>query len=118
MKRQPDTAIGAYRDLEATLSDRQVVVRRLLREYRDRYDCWPTALELLRYAVATHAPGAQWDVNAIRPRLFELHEQGYAAHGVKRPCTLSGKRVYTWVAIEPVPPCYADLSQARQVELF
>ncbi len=118
MTRQAETAIAAYRDLADVLSERQQLVRRLLVEYHARYECWPTGLELLRYATATHDTCRRFDVNSIRPRLFELHAQGYAAHGVKRECVVSGKRVYTWVATQPVAPRFEDLAQARQVELF
>ncbi len=118
MKHQAETAIAAYRDLADVLNERQQLVRGLLREYHAAYDCWPTALELLRYATATYDTCRSFDVNSIRPRLFELHEQGYAGHGVKRPCAVSGKTVYTWVATQPVAPHYTDLAQARQVELF
>lgn len=118
MTRQAETAIAAYRDLEPVLNERQQQVRRLLAEFQAKYDCWPTALELLRYATATYAACRNFDVNSIRPRLFELHEQGYVAHGAKRKCVVSDKRVYTWVATRPVAPRYDDLAQARQVELF
>lgn len=118
IKRQPDTAIASYRDVSQTLGERQRLVRELLTECRDRYGCWPTSLELLRYAVATREQCRRFDVNAIRPRLFELHEQGYVVHGVKRTCTVSGKRVYTWIATTPQPPQYGDFAQARQVEMF
>lgn len=118
MKRQPDTAIAARRAIEPTLPARQRFIREQLAQYRDRYGCWPTALELLRFITGTIAACQHFDVNSVRPRLFELEEQGYAGHGVKRACAISGKVVYTWVVTEPTPPRYEDLSQARQVELF
>lgn len=118
MKRQPDTAIAARRAIEPTLTTRQAFIREQLGHYRTRYGCWPTGLELLRFITATVASCRHFDVNSVRPRLFELAEQGYVGHGVKRACAVSGKVVYTWVVTEPQAPAYADLSQARQVELF
>lgn len=115
--KQAETAIDAYRSLEASLSARQTLVRQLLRNFRDAYETWPTGLELLRYATAT-MPGRVFDVNSIRPRLCELEAQGFVAKGPKRACALSGKRVSTWLVTQPVPPRYHDLDRARQVELF
>lgn len=116
-KVQPDTALDARRALEPTLSQRQQFVRAQLVAFHAQYACWPTALELLRLVTSQQAY-RHFDVNSIRPRLFELEEQGYVAHGVKRPCAVSGKRVYTWVATTPTPLRVEDLSQARQVEMF
>ena len=107
--KQADTAIAAYRDLAPTLNERQSTVRGLLREFRDQYGTWPTGLELLRF-----------DVNSIRPRLFELNAIGYAAKGPKRICAVSGKRVYTWVITAAAPVSYNNpaIDRARQVEMF
>lgn len=118
MKRQPETAINARRAIEPTLTTRQTFIREQLGHYRTRYGCWPTGLELLRFIVATVTSAGHFDVNSVRPRLFELEEQGYVGHGVKRTCAISGKVVYTWLVTEPKPPAYADLAKARQVELF
>lgn len=118
MKRQPDTAIAARRAIEPTLNERQRFIREQLGHYRQRYGCWPTGLELLRFIVATHPACRHFDVNAVRPRLTELEVLGYVGHGVKRPCAVTNNRVYTWVVTEPTPPRYEDLSHARQVEMF
>lgn len=118
--KQADTAIASYRDLAPTLNERQSTVRGLLREFRDQYGTWPTCLELLRFATTTHVACARFDVNSIRPRLFELNAIGYAAKGPKRICAVSGKRVYTWVITAPAPVSFNNpaIDRARQVELF
>lgn len=118
MTRQTDTAIAVYRELEPTLSPRQAFVRVLLRQFRDAYGAWPTAKELLRYATATYAECKQFDPNSIRPRLFELNEQGYAAKGPTRRCAVTAKVVYTWVLTRPQAPTTRALDPARQMELL
>jgi len=118
MKRQPSTAIAARRAIEDSLTARQVFIRTQLGLYRERYGCWPTGLELLRFIVATVPSCGYFDVNSVRPRLHELAEQGYVGHGVKRACAVSGKVVMTWVVTEPLAPAFADLSRARQLEML
>lgn len=118
--RQADTAIAAHRALVPALRERQSIVRQLLREFRTRYETWPTSLELLRYATSTHVLCRNYDVNSIRPRLHELEAQGYVAKGPKRLCSITRKKVYTWLVATPAPPRFDDpaLERARQVELF
>lgn len=118
--KQADTAIASYRDLVPMLSERQSTVRGLLREFREQYGTWPTARELLRFATTTHVVCRGFDVNSIRPRLFELNEIGYVAKGPKRECAVSRKTVYTWLVTAPAPMQFNNpvLDRARQVELF
>src|SRR6266850_743503 len=99
--RQAPTAIAAYRDLEPTLRGRQRFVRALVATFRDEYDVWPTAKELLRFAVARYPEAQHFDPNSVRPRLFELHEQGWMEHGPKRRCSVTGKTVITWRSSTP-----------------
>lgn len=117
-RRTADTSRASLHDVQATLGERQQFVRTQLAAFQARYDCWPTALELLRFIKATVPGCAQWDVNSVRPRLTEMKEQGDVTPGVKRICTASGKLAYTWRPAVPVAPRYEDLSHARQVELF
>ncbi len=101
--RQAATAIAAYHEIEPTLAARQQFVRELLAGFHLRHHDWPTANELLRYAVTSFPAAASFDVNSIRPRLFELEVQGYVQHGPKRACGITGKTVWTWIASTPQP---------------
>lgn len=117
--RQAPTAAVVYREISQTLGARQARVRELLREFRARFDCWPTANELLRYARTTHADCRTWDVNAVRPRLTEMVEQGDVAALPKRRCAVTGKLVKAYMPVEyPAPLQVEDLSHARTLELF
>ena len=65
--RQAETAIAARRAVEPTLPARQAFIREQLGHYRQRYGCWPTGLELLRFITATVATARHFDVNSARP---------------------------------------------------
>lgn len=111
--RQAPTAIATYHVLEPTLRGRQLFVRSLLDAFRDEYGIWPTAKELLWFAVAGYPEARHFDPNSVRPRLFELHEQGWVAHGPKRTCSVTGKTVITWMSATPRPPVVS----AEQMEI-
>jgi hypothetical protein len=100
---QADTAIQSYRQIEPTLADRQQFVRDLVERYSVVFHHAPTGLELLRYASGLY-PDRSFDVNTIRPRLFELEQQGWVQKGKKRECSISRKTVYTWKLSRPVAP--------------
>jgi hypothetical protein len=104
VRRLAPTAIAAYREIQPTLCARQCFVRSLLEAFHAEYDTWPTAKELLRFPVARYVEARAIDPNSVRPRLFELHEQGYVAHGPKRRCCVTGKTVVTWQVATPRPP--------------
>lgn len=102
--RQAATAIAVYRqDIEPTLHGRQLFVRFQLEQFIAKYAQAPTGLELVRF-VASRYPHQHIDVNVIRPRLFEMEQQGWVRHGAKRVCSISGKRVWTWEPATPTPP--------------
>jgi len=120
MTRQASTAIAVYRtDIQPTVSARQAIVLRLLGAYHASRGTWPTAQELLRYAI-THDGRAGWDVNAVRPRLSELVAAGSVTVGDARSCAVSGKRVRTWVLCDTPaqPTVVAPARPARQLGLL
>ena len=109
--RQARTAIDVYRqDIEPTLHGRQLFVREQLEQFIDHFHIEPTALELVRF-VASQFPQRQIDVNTIRPRLFEMEQQGWVQHGPKRSCSVSAKTVYTWQLSRPQPPVIEPIPQ-------
>ena len=83
---------------------RQLWVREQLARFIEQYGYEPTALELLRFVAAGFDHPSQCDVNTVRPRLTELHDQGWVARADKRTCTVSNVRVYTWRLATPRPP--------------
>lgn len=104
--KQALTAVQVYRqDIEPDLARRQQFVKEELAAFHRMTKKWPTALELLRFAVQRQiiefgermAPGPNtYDVNTIRPRLTELWEQGWVSRDDKRTCSVSGKTVFVW----------------------
>lgn len=97
MKRQAPTAIAVFhQDIKPTLSARQAFVQTELAAFIDSRHYFPTSLELLVYVQRKYRAEA-YDVNSIRPRLFELEQHGRVRHGVRRRCDVSGKTVMTWV---------------------
>lgn len=104
MKQVRDTSAQVFHeDIEPTLHGRQLFVRQQLEAFIAEYSQAPTALELVRFVAATF-PQRQVDVNTIRPRLFEMEQQGFVGHAAKRKCTISGKTSYTWEPTTPKPP--------------
>ncbi len=102
--KQADTARQVYHEtIEPTLLGRQRFVRGELLQYVATHHTAPTAKELLRF-VAARYPETEFDPNHVRPRLFELNEQGWVVKGMKRHCTVTGKCVYTWLPSTPTPP--------------
>lgn len=117
--RQAATAAIVYQEIAQTLSERQARVRQLLREFRGHFGAWPTANELLRFARTEHADCRLWDVNAVRPRLTEMVDQGDVATLPKRRCAVTKKLVFAYLPVErPAPLQVEDLSQARTLEMF
>lgn len=109
--KQAETAKAVYRqDIQPTLHGRQLFVRQQLETFLVEYSQAPTALELVRF-VGSKFPQRLVDVNTIRPRLFEMEQQGWVGHGEKRLCTISGKKVYTWEPTTPKPPALEPVPQ-------
>lgn len=109
--KQAKTAVDVYRaDIEPTLHGRQLFVRQQLEAFIAEYSQAPTALELVRF-VASKFPQRMVDVNTIRPRLFEMEQQGWVEHGEKRQCAISGKKVYTWEPSTPRVPLPEPIPQ-------
>lgn len=112
--KQAQTAIVVYHEaIRPTLHGRQLFVRDQLERFCREYDYRPTAGELVRY-VAAKFPHRLIDVNTIRPRLTEMHEQGWVSHAGKRICSVTGKRVYTWRVSAPQPPVREPQPQSLQ----
>lgn len=102
--RQARTAIDVYRhDIRPTLQGRQLFVRQQLEQFIIQYNVDPTAKELLVY-IASKFPQAAFDLNTVRPRLTEMHEQGWVCHAGKRICRVTSRCVYTWGLSKPRPP--------------
>ena len=70
----------------ARLGRRQRTVYGLLRRY-------PGGLSNMEIA---HYLG--WSVNRVTPRVFELRQKGLVVPGPRRPCTITGQTVQTWIA--------------------
>lgn len=109
MKQAP-TAIAVYHELEPTLGKRQIFIREQLEAFLVEYEQAPTALELLRF-IAARFPLRQFDCNSVRPRLNEPEKFGWVAHGKKRLCTVTGKKVWTWTLSTPKPPTLEPVPQ-------
>lgn len=102
--RQASTAAAVYHeDIQPTLHGRQLFVRQQLAAFIEKYADTPTASELLRFICASF-PHRSFDPNSVRPRLTELHEQGWVRHANKRRCAVTAKRVYTWACATPQVP--------------
>jgi hypothetical protein len=102
--RQASTACTVYHhDILPTLHGRQLFVRNELVLFIQQYHVQPTAKELLVF-IASRFQQAQFDLNTVRPRLTEMHEQGWVGHAGKRTCTVTKKTVYTWEPTTPRPP--------------
>lgn len=94
--KQALTAVQVYRqDIEPDLARRQQFVKEELAAFYRMRQQWPTGRELLRFTTARY-PAGQFDVNSIRPRLFELRDQGWVTSYDKRTCLVSGKTVFVW----------------------
>ncbi len=68
------------------LGRRQQTVYNLLRRY-------PGGLSNMEIA---HYLG--WSVNRVTPRVFELRQKGLVRPGPRRPCSITGQTVQTWIA--------------------
>lgn len=111
--RQVSTAIAVYhQDIQPSLHGRQLFVRQELDAFIQQYDQAPTALELLRFVASRHLE-RHFDPNSVRPRLTEMWEQGWVAHGSKRECSISGKTVFTWVLSKPRAPTLTEPEPQR-----
>lgn len=108
--KQAATAVACYRELQPSLHGRQLFVRQQLEAFIDHYKQEPTAKELLVF-VASRFPQKDFDLNSVRPRLTEMHEQGWVCHAGKRLCTVTNKRVYTWGLSTPKPPALEPVPQ-------
>lgn len=110
--RQAETAAAVYHeDIVPTLHGRQLFVRQQLEAFIETYTETPTSSELLRF-ICAQFPHRSFDPNSVRPRLTEMHEQGWVRHADKRRCAVTGKRVFTWACATPRPPTSTDLHQA------
>jgi hypothetical protein len=102
--KQASTAIAVYHEsIEPTLQARQVFVREQLVQFIQQVGLHPTALELLRFIASQH-PQHRFDANSVRPRLTEMHAQGWVEHSGKRTCAVTGKLVLTWRPSTPRVP--------------
>jgi len=107
-KRQRQTARAQYHRQRAIDEEKQVEGRRaetrcqqvlrLLAAYWNAKNESPTALELLEWG--RQRGERLFDVNSIRPRLFELVETGLVEARGKRRCRISGVMVHTWAVRE------------------
>lgn len=114
MKRQAETAIAVYRqDIQPTLQGRQLFVRQQLVAFIEHYQQEPTSKELLVF-IASRFPQDEFDLNTVRPRLTEMHEQGWVCHAGKRDCSVTHKRVYTWGVATPRVPLPEPIPQRLQ----
>lgn len=90
-----------------------------LQRYRRDHGCDPTAYELLRFL---QIDNPTLDLNSARPRLTELEADHRVAKGEKRRCTITGRRVYSWAVVSPVPSLAVvhtnAIDDARQVRLL
>ena len=89
-----ETTLQAYAALEPSLAQRQQAVLVALDAYHRAWRTWPTARELLRFMVDRDP--SVGDINSVRPRLTELDDTGAVLKIGKRPCSVTGKTVYTW----------------------
>lgn len=107
-KRQRQTARAQYHRQRAIDEEKQVEghqaetrcqqVLRILAAYWNAKNESPTALELLEFG--RQRGERLFDVNSIRPRLFELVETNLIEARGKRKCRVSGVMVHTWAVRE------------------
>jgi len=79
-----ETSLKAYAELKPELGPRQNEVFNAIGDYPGSTDAELTII--LGYK----------DPNAVRPRRFELVEQGLVVEGLKRKCVYSGRKALTW----------------------
>lgn len=85
-----DTSIQVYRDV--VVPTKQTRERRVLIALANCAE--PVTAYELFYRMR-RSLGAN-DLNDVRPRLTELWKAGRVTRGEKRPCGVTGHKVYTW----------------------
>jgi hypothetical protein len=112
MKRVTDTSVAALQDVRADRATREALVIDGLRRYHQAHGWDPTAYELLRFL---QAENTTLDLNAVRPRLTELEDAEWVTKGDKRRCSITDKRVYTWLVVSPAVRSALSVQRSRDI---
>jgi len=80
-----ETSTDSYNKIKQTIGERQEIVLRSFMANGASTD----------YEIA-YVLGYT-DPNKVRPRRFELVKMGYMIESKKRECSISGRKVFTWI---------------------
>lgn len=80
-----DTSLNAYMDISPVLAERQQRVYLALKANHPM-----TNMELSQYL--------GWTINCVTPRVLELRKKKLVTDAGCRPCTVTGRWAWSWVA--------------------